>query len=160
MKHKNTFLLLVPFVLLLCSCASGLNGTFFKAVSDTPKDKGIVYVFWPNPNNNGSRIDFELFANGKSMTDMKKGGYYVFPAEPGELDLETSPNFTFGQMGLLDIAMTFNEHLKLSIEPRKTYFVRCYLAGWRGSYQLQMKLLSETEGVNEIQATRLLPPRE
>lgn len=156
--NKISTLLLLCMVLLYGCTPVPIKGPNYQNIEFTSNEKGLVYVYWLGKN---ERLDFSINAVNESANEdivfnMKRGGYYMFESSPGDLHLETSANFTFGQMALLDMAMTFDEELNLNIEPGKKYYVRCIKTGHKGSFKLGMEHVYEGRGLNEIQDTKLI----
>jgi Protein of unknown function (DUF2846) len=158
MLNKFFYINILLIIGLLSGCATALKGPTFKAVESAPENSGIVYMYWTDKSGFSTRQDFDLLVNGSAITTIKKGGYFAYKAKPGPIDLEASVNFSYFNMGALDLALTSNEHLPLNVEAGQTYYIRCLLSGRQGQYKLPMNQVDAERGLREIKTARLLPP--
>lgn len=156
MKNKISLSLILLSILYLSGCATALTGPAFKLTESIPSENTHIYMYWTGSSKTNQRIDFSIELNDKYITDMRYGGYFLYTGAPGDIDIESSANFTFGQMALLDMAFTFNENLKLNAKPGEKYFIRCTKTGYKGSYKLAMKVVDEKRGLYEIRSAKLL----
>lgn len=154
---KYYFYILIS-LLILSGCSTTLKGPSFQSVESPPSDKGYVYIYWAEESKEAPGLTFDILVNGEAITTMKRGGYYLYKAEPGQIDIEASPNFSLLNMALLDMAMTSNKHFTLDVTAGKTYFMRCYLSGGYRNYKLPMDQTFEDRGLKEIKTTKLLSP--
>ncbi|NOR79897.1 MAG: DUF2846 domain-containing protein [Methyloprofundus sp.] len=156
---KKIFLIsvtmLVMFLLIGCAPAA-LTGANFKQEIISDANNAHIYIYWTERAAN-NRVDFEIIINGEQVTDLKRGGYYLYRANPGNVDIVSSPNFTYGQMGVLDMALTANGRCSLKVEADKQYFIRSVITGTPGSYKLQMNQVDHERGVYELRTAKLLP---
>jgi hypothetical protein len=143
--NKSTIFIVSAFLLYACSTASNKD-TSVKIEELTRDQKGVVYIYWPGFN---EPITFSISANGESVIDINGGRYFVLETLPGDLNLDSSANFLFGHVGMLDIVFS-HQKLDLNIKPGGTYYVRCNMTGVDGSYKLPMEIVDEIVGLSEI----------
>jgi hypothetical protein len=154
--HK--FLFIFAVVVVSGCAAPELTGPTFTEQDEIPSNQSIVYLYWTDRMEQLThmRVKFEMVANGHKLLDLSIGGYHVFLADPGELVVTSSANFTFGQMGALDVAMTPKKEITLNIEPGKRYFIRGALTGRPGRFQLHLTAVDEGRGLYEIRSAKLI----
>jgi hypothetical protein len=81
----SKLLLLIP-ILLLSACAT-TDGTRFQKIADIPKDKGVVYIYRPNAMA-GLISHYRVFdGNDEEICSLRRGGYCLLYAKPGEVQL-------------------------------------------------------------------------
>lgn len=82
---KFTKLLLLGPMFFLSACAA--SGTPFQRITDTPKDKGVVYVYRPNSILGGA-VHYDVHpGNDDVICDLIRNGYCIYYSKPGELEL-------------------------------------------------------------------------
>jgi hypothetical protein len=161
----KTFLRIATISIIFClaGCASPyiVDGETFQKANDIPDHTAIVYIYWTKGGD--GRVSFSLKANGNTIANMKRGGYFKYSAQShtqGDIvNLETSLNFRYGAAGLAEVVLAPISKLALKVEPGKSYYVRCNFFGSMGlpqNYGLGMMTVGEETGLDELRYSKLL----
>jgi hypothetical protein len=151
----NIFLFLFVFTLAIYSIGcSSLKGPLYKAVSDIPEDKSVVYLYRINDNFN---TDFMITYNYEEICVLVNNGYFPFFVEPGKVEISSAVQFKMFATGILDAAIANPTEFVFEAEPGKSYYLKCDASVYTGQ-ELTIKLVPEKFGSNDIKECRLLDP--
>jgi hypothetical protein len=140
----------IPLIVLLLwtvsACGTRATGPFFQRLEAKEEAVGIIYLYaqqqiFP------TFTQYPIKANGVSVVKLVDGGYYPFRVAPGVVTFEVE---TFG-------SKPESIPLTLQVEGGHTYFVRPRYWNVRSPYaRVELDLLTEEEGINEISSCRLI----
>jgi len=161
---KKTYLFNVSISVLFCiffsSCSATKFGKKFQYPEILPKDKALVYLYWTDETSFNKRVEFSINANDKQITTMKYGGYYLFEAPPGNLEISSHVTFKVAAAGILDVLLAPTVKINIKIEKGNKYFIRCILDRAIVNYRLEMMTVEEKQGIYEIRDAKLLIPNQ
>lgn len=146
-------------LILLTSCTT-MKGPAFQPVSDKPIDKALVYLYWPAEN---LRTHFTIKANNDKIGTIKNGGYFLWFAEPGDVELTAKVKVKLFATGILDAVSNPTTSININLEAGNDYYVRCRglepklmsFSLTRGQ-QLEMTNVTESTATDEIQNCKLM----
>lgn len=137
--------LLLLGLALTTGCAA--SGTPFQRVGDIPKDKGLVYVYRSN-SLMGSAVRYDVHANNDVICTLVRGGYCLYYALPGELELwgQTESKGT----------------ITIDVKAGQEHYVKGSLSFGFVVGRPNLTLMQPPEALNEISECKLIngPPEE
>ena len=147
----KTLIVLFLTTLFVSGCAS-IDGPKFTQIAETPSGKSIVYLYKARVYGGDT---FTIGVNGVPVTNLRKGGYYPYIAEPGKLELTSSIKFriTLGLIPSVANVLMPDSTLILNIEPGKTYYVK-----QTSGVILKLVEMPEETALIELEKCKLLPP--
>ena len=77
---------IIVFLMLIAVAGCGATGSRFVRLDSKP-DKAMVYIYRKS-GFAGSAVKVNLFANGKYITQITNGGYYVYETNPGLIEFK------------------------------------------------------------------------
>lgn len=123
-------------------------GLSFKQI-EIPSGKTAVYIYRPVGAMFGAdmKIPFDVKANGKVLTTLQQGGYYIYIAEPGNIE------FSAFDTGFMAPTSVFS--VTLDAKSGQAY----YLKGAHGKGlggRAHLELVSPEAGANEIVSCKII----
>ena len=144
MKRVITlFVLLWTCLTLGCASATPM-GPLFPSVTQVPDGKAVVYVYKAKVYGGGL---YRLTANGEAVTQLQKGGYYPYVADPGTVEFAAWKLARVGELipdplHRLEISVSAGEirHIKIT-----------------SGFSPQLVEVSPEEARKELKKCKLLP---
>ena len=150
--------------LLLFGCASQGTipfspalGSSFQQVQNMAADKAIVYIYRPSPSDGLAgdfaadvKIPFNIKANGKVITTLAQGGYYVYITELGKIEFTAQEA---GYSGSLAAKSPFS--MTVDAKAGQAYYLKgAHSHGF--TPKLSLVLISPEVGAKEIANCKLI----
>ena len=161
MKHYIRLSLLAAITIniaLLTSCASAPRYHEVKASLVPESGKGLVIFYFKWGFLGGGPNRWNIIANDQLLTrDFKRGTFYSYQANPGELQIYTKRgNWVLGMPEPSNFIPIYSR--KIQIEPNQTYYME---AGFPSAWALDFptfKHVSREEGETEIKDCQWINP--
>jgi hypothetical protein len=138
MKRTSMGLGLVLFgIILITGCATGPS---FKKVETIPEAVGLVYIYRPmSPI--GSGVSYEVRADGVPLVTLLSGEYFVYYAQPGEVEFSARTESTSA--------------ITVDIKAGQTYYLKCTLSVGITVGRPQLVIVSPAIGESEVAGCKL-----
>ncbi len=131
-KHTGRISLWMP-IIFLCPCLIYGCAAHFQTVK-APENRAIVYVY--KPKKFFSDSDYAVNANGFRINTLHNGGYFVYFAKPGRIQLSAGSEIT--------------SYVTFDVEAGHTYYVMGTVRSGSAVQRPYLQLVSTETGKNEI----------
>ena len=128
-RIPSIWLLSISFIFFIQSCASWgafKDGPKFEPHKSTDNNKALIYIYKAIAYGLG---EYPVIINGKIVTIIKKGGYFPYEVEPGNVEVvlvehvsDLSDVFTKGLV--LTLIPDITHELYLNVKAGETYYIR------------------------------------
>ncbi len=147
---KKTFALFgFLWICLAFGCATTTQmGSSFAPVTQVPNDKAVVYVYKAKAY--GGAL-YKLTANGEPVTQLQKGGYYPYIADPGLVKFSA---YTLGRIGdMIPIEPTHS--LEINVSADEIHYVKI-----TSGLSVRLVEVPQEKAQKELKKCKLLPEWE
>jgi predicted small lipoprotein YifL len=129
-------------LLPLSGCAT--LGPAYTPDSNAPKDQATVYVY-RQPGFVGGAVAYTVSANGKEVSTLPSGGYFVYHSPPGEVEFSAKTE----------------AHTSVTVDAKagEVYYVKGTVGVGVFVGHPHLVLVEKDVGEKEIVACKLAPPR-
>jgi len=86
LRTTKRMFIIISFIFLV-SCSASKFGPTFQPKSIVPQDKALIYIYWTDGSSMNKSSEFSIYANDDHITTLKYGGYFLYEATPGKLEL-------------------------------------------------------------------------
>jgi hypothetical protein len=174
-KRGAIFCFLAAATMLTGCTYNRPKGPMFSTPATPSPYKAVIYFYRPPDESAGSgNITYYLTANGRKLTDILCGGYYLYEVDPGHLLLlsdnnqrraKVDPVSAFiggGMLGvMLGVAINSQEvpppaTLEFEVEPGRIYYVKFHPEVQAVDCKPQLFLMANGVGESEIKGCKLI----
>lgn len=135
----------IIWILALCGTALAEQG--FQPAT-VPPDKAVIYIY--KPKTYGKDV-YRVQANGETLTDLKRGGYFVYVSSPGTVDIVAPKRPRIGNV--IGWAAREGVNKALFVESGKVYYLRK-----SGTFKESLEEVSADVALKELAKCKPLPP--
>ena len=154
MKNKRiSFFAVVLLIIFLVSGCLTARGPAYEGHNEIPKGKALIYLYKANA---WGKDIYRVKINGQIITTLKKGGYYPYYANEGNVEISANNLPRINIPLLIDLVVKSllpEVTMTLDVVEGQVYYVRAST----GFANVKLEQVSEVVGRTQIKECMLLP---